>query len=379
MLKLGDKSILSALGINSGTSADGLDLALVRFEEKKKPVVLSQTGFNYPRSISKRIIRAAENDFVDGVEWLRLDRDLGMITGRLAERFVRHARRDGLKIDIIGSHGQTIRHLPDDSPAPLTLQIGDPAIIARITGLPVVADFRRSDIAAGGEGAPLSPVLHEYLFRDRRKWRAIVNIGGIANITIVPPSKSNRLPLAGDCGPGNMLIDSTMRQLFGVQLDKDGKTASMGESVSAVVNEVLANPFFARRPPKSTGRELFGRSFLEHILRLLKGRSKYDIVTTVTEITAAAIIDFIRRFGHNVEEVYLCGGGSKNMYIVKRLRSLSKTRIIETTAALGYDPDYLEALLWAYLACLFVREKPIEMRHFTGARASYIPGKLCQP
>jgi anhydro-N-acetylmuramic acid kinase len=336
-------------------------------------------SYRYPPDLSQRIIKASEADFVDGVEWLELDCDLGKLFGKLARRFVSSAAGDSLSVDLIASHGQTIRHLPHPGGPSATLQIGEPSFIASTTQLPVVADFRRSDIAAGGEGAPLSPILHEYLFRDPRRWRAVVNIGGIANATILPPTGSKQLPSAADCGPGNMLIDSAMQVLFGLSYDRNGRIAAQGRVISEVVDSSLRNPYFGRKPPKSTGRELFGRGFLEKIMQGMKRASPRDCIATITEITVASIADFILRICPAVDEILLCGGGAKNSHLIGRLSALLKGKTVSTTARLGYDPDYIEAFLWAFLAFRFIGQNPINMNSYTGAKGPYIPGKLCLP
>jgi anhydro-N-acetylmuramic acid kinase len=370
---------LYIIGINSGTSADGFDMVYAKFVPSKKPEILKTRSYNYPEELRKRIIALAEPEFVNGVEWMALDYELGDIFGKSAKQFAIRIRKAGGTIDLVGSHGQTIRHIPTEFNKPLTLQVGDPSLIARKSGLPVVADFRRSDIAAGGEGAPLSPILHETLFRVPNKWRAIVNIGGIANITILPPLGSSHKPLAGDCGPGNMLIDLAMRRLFNQSYDFNGMTAQQGIPNTAFVDSLLDNPYFRIKPPKSTGRELFGQSFLENVMKELRGNPPEDIIATLSTITIASIADFIKRYGPRVEEIYLCGGGAKNRFIMNRLKDIFKGNVVESTVALGYNPDYLEALLWALLAYRFITENPIETRNFTGAIKPYIPGKLCLP
>lgn len=370
---------LHILGLNSGTSADGLDMALARFSEGKKPIVLDCRTFRYPEKLRARIIAAGEPEFRDGIEWLRLDCDLGELMGRLARKFLDETAKKGHRADLIGSHGQTVRHLPAARGGSLTLQIGDPAIIAAEASLPVVADFRRSDLAAGGEGAPLSPILHQALFSNPEKWQAVVNIGGISNATVLPPTKSRRAPFAGDCGPGNMPIDLAMRELLGKPYDRNGKTASKGNVSEKAVRNALRMAYFAKHPPKSTGRELFGRRFLERMMKDLSGYPPADIVATASEITVGAISDFMGRFAPKTSDVYLCGGGTANGYLVSRLKALMPQTSIGSTADLGYDPDYLEAVLWAYLAYRFVTNDPVSCRNFTGAVKPYIPGKLCLP
>jgi len=365
------------IGLNSGTSGDGLDAALVRFEKDEPPKVLISQTYKYAKSVRENITNCAEIDFIDGLKWLELDSELGNIMGRCAERFLTRIRKAGRRADLIGSHGQTIRHLPFGLKYPLTLQVGDPSYIAQITGLPVVADFRRSDLAAGGQGAPISPVLHECLFRHEKRCRAIVNIGGIANITVLPPTKSRRSPLASDCGPGNMAIDLAMMRLFNKTFDGRGRTALSGSPRIRLVSHILRRNFFRLSPPKSTGREQFGRGFVDEIFQRLRRVPKEDVVSTITEITVRGIADFLNRFAKKANEIYLCGGGAKNEYIVSRLRQLFPRRGIETTAALGYDPDYLEAVLWAYSAYCFMIKRPIDTSRFTGAARPYIPGRLC--
>lgn len=368
---------VNIIGLNSGTSGDGLDAVLVQFDKNKLPKVLMCETYKYTRSIRKKITEYGEPGFVDGLQWLKLDFELGNIMGRFTRVFLSRIRKAGKKAGLIASHGQTIRHLPFAPEYPLTLQIGDSSCIAQIAGLPVIADFRRSDLAAGGQGAPLSPVLHEYIFRYEKNWRAIVNIGGIANITILPPTRSGRSPAAGDCGPGNMAIDLAMVKLFNKPYDKGGRTALSGIPRIGLVSRTLRRKFFILSPPKSTGREQFGQGFVDQICEKLRNVPGQDIVSTITEITVRGIADFLNRFAEKIDEIYLCGGGAKNDYIVSRLRQLFPRGEIETTAALGYDPDYVEAVLWAYLAYRFVNKKPIDTSGFTGASRPYIPGRLC--
>ena len=365
------------IGLNSGTSGDGLDAALVQFAKDKPPKVLICETYKYSKSVRENIIACGEAGFIDGLRWLELDSELGNIMGSYAKRFLARIRKAGKRANLIGSHGHTVRHLPFALENSLTLQVGDPSCIAQITGLPVVANFRRSDLAAGGQGAPLSPVLHEYLFRHEKKWRAIVNIGGIANITVLPPTKSRRSSLAADCGPGNMAIDLAMMRVYGRAFDKGGRTARSGSPHVKLVSGVLRRNFFKLSPPKSTGREQFGRGFVDEIFDKMKKVPGQDVIATITEITVKGIADFLGRFAGKIDEIYLCGGGAKNEYIVSRLRQLFPRREIETTAALGYDPDSLEAVLWAYLAYCLVIKRHIDTSRFTGAVKPYIAGRLC--
>lgn len=367
------------LGLNSGTSADGLDAALVEFKQGKPPGMILSDTFEYPSKIKNKILALGEPDYNDGVGWLEFDVELGRLMGKMARRFIERVERKGLEIDILASHGQTVRHLPQGHRFPLSLQIGDPWQIAEMTGKPVVANFRRSDLAAGGQGAPLSPILHELLFRHRSLSRAVVNIGGIANVTILPPLKSRRKPLAADCGPGNMMIDGAMKSLFGKEHDRNGAIARSGRPNQKIVSRILRRKYFNLPPPKSTGREQFGKAFVSGIISSMGAGSKRDIIATLTEITVRAITDFLTRFAGRVDEVYLCGGGANNSHMILRLSEFLPGTLITTTTSHGYHHDYLEALLWAYLGYCFVTRTPVGSQRFTGAKSKTIPGMLCLP
>ena len=329
------KNTINILGLNSGTSGDGLDAALVRFEKSGMPRVLKCKSFKYSSKLQKEIIAAGELDFNDGIEWLRLDSTLGDIMGKMASRFLSQLKAAKMSADFIASHGQTVRHLPATRGHSLTLQIGEPTLIARQTSLPVISDFRRSDIAAGGQGAPLSPILHEKLFRSNDKWRAIVNIGGIANITLLPPFKSRKKPLASDCGPGNMAIDQAMNKLFNQPFDKNGRIALKGFARTDIVDEVLSMPFFSAKLPKSTGRELFGENFYNLVFDRMSSNDSADIISTFSEITASGIARFIKTYSSKIDEIYLCGGGAKNKYISSRLEGHFPNAKIKSTSASG--------------------------------------------
>lgn len=370
---------INIVGLNSGTSADGLDATLVRFSEKSLPRMMLCRTFEYPREISRKIIAFGEPDFNDGESWLEFDVELGRLMGKMARSFIRRAENDGDQVDILASHGQTVRHLPRGRRFPLTMQIGDPWQIAGMTGKPVVANFRKSDLAAGGQGAPLSPLLHELLFRHQSLRRAVVNIGGVANVTVLPPLKSRHKPLAADCGPGNMIIDTATRHLFDKRCDRDGKIARTGRPSRKVINRTMRRRFFALPPPKSTGREQFGKSFVSGIISAMGPAPKQDVIATLTEICVQAIVDFLGHFAGKPDQVLLCGGGANNSFIVQRLKECMTETAVVTTTSLGYDHDYLEALLWAYLGYCFVTRTPVGSSNFTGSRRKTIPGMLCFP
>jgi anhydro-N-acetylmuramic acid kinase len=367
------------IGLNSGTSCDGLDAALIEFIPGESPSFALTKTYGYPKKIREALLFAGDPDLRDGEHWMKIDAELGNLMGKFTADFNSGLSARGLKPHFIASHGHTIRHLPRKNKDSTTLQIGNASQLAVLTGLPVISDFRQSDIAAGGQGAPLSPVLHQELFRDSTRYRAVVNIGGIANITVLPPIKSRKMPFASDCGPGNMVIDGGMKFIYGRKYDRKGEIASRGNPDIKTVNQVARLVFFKVPPPKSTGREQFGNRFLVRLMSNLKGLPPEDIIATISEITAISISGFINRFAPEVEEIFLCGGGSKNRYIVSRLKDLLPGVEVLSTSDLGYNPDYIESMLWAYLGYCFVRGIRIESSRFTGARNTYIPGKLCLP
>jgi len=367
---------LNILGINTGTSADGLNLVLAEFDTGALPYILDSDYMPFKKSFRDKIITVAQPGFSDGLAWLEIDRKLGEIIGEIARRFVLKARRRRILVDLIASHGQTIRHLPERN---ISLQIGNPSVIAAAAGLPVIAEFRKSDLAAGGQGAPLSPILHEYLFRDTIKFRAVVNIGGISNITVLPSSKSGQRPFAADCGPGNMVIDNVINRLFRKPFDRGGKTALSGRFSRKVVSSIMQGKFFKLPPPKSTGHELFGSEYVDKLLLKCRGLSKADIVATASEITVRSIVDFIARHAPKVEEIILCGGGVNNKYITSGIARNLKRCDLFIASDFGFASDHIEPLLWAYLAFRFVKRIPSDTSRYTGARKSHIPGSLWLP
>jgi anhydro-N-acetylmuramic acid kinase len=351
------KKRLRVIGLNSGTSCDGLDAALVEFNPGSFPrMVLSKT-YGYPKRVRESLLFAGDPDIADGKRWMSIDSEFGKLMGSFTSDFISRLKAKKL----------------------YPVQIGNASHLAVLTGLPVISDFRQSDIAAGGQGAPLSPVLHKALFRSDTGFRAVVNIGGIANITVLPPQKSKIQPLASDCGPGNMVIDGAMKIIYGRKFDKKGETALSGNVERKIVNQIARLGFFKIPPPKSTGREQFGNRFTKRLLSQLKGLPPEDIITTISEVTAKSIVDYLYKFAPDVEEIFLCGGGAKNKYIVSRLEEYLGNVRVSSTSDLGYDPDFIEALLWAYLGYCFVRGIRIDSHRFTGADRTYIPGKLCLP
>ncbi len=348
------------IGLMSGTSADGIDAALCEIDgappQLQARIVHART-FPYDADTQRRILDAClpAHSRVDAL--CQLNADLGERFAEAVRALLNAAQCSPAEVALIGSHGQTVWHMVQpDGRATATLQIGEAAIIAERTGITTVSNFRPRDIAAGGQGAPLTAYADWLLLRHAEHWRAVQNIGGMGNVTFLPPLNDDRTPpLAFDTGPGNALIDEAVRALTeGVQsYDRDGEIAARGQVDEAWLAELLAHPYFARTPPKTTGRELFGAEMAAALVREghARGLSREDIVATLTALTAASIADAYRRFAPApVHEVIVGGGGARNPTLLAMLRARLSTAIVHTHEALGLDSDFKEALVFALLA-----------------------------
>ena len=351
----------------SGTSLDGADAALVDFSADH-PRVLAFATVPFPAPLRDRILALCE----PGSDPLEL---AGTVSLELAELYARAVegalaaggvdRRD---VAAIGCHGQTVRHRPDLG---FTIQLNDAARLAELTGIDVVADFRRRDMAAGGQGAPLVPAFHEAVFRDAATSRCIVNIGGISNVTWLP---AGRHTLGFDCGPGNVLLDGWTRRHLGAHYDEGGRWAAAGRSDATLLASLLAEPFLRLAPPKSTGRELFRMAWLEE--RLPGDYRAEDVQSTLADFTAHAIVDAIDRFCPATDEIYLAGGGARNAALVQRIESLAGERPVAPTDALGVPTAHVESMAFAWLAMKCVRREPIDLTAVTGARRPTVLGAI---
>jgi len=268
----------------------------------------------------------------------------------------------------IGCHGQTVRHRPDLG---YTVQLNDPARLAELTRIDVVADFRRRDMAAGGQGAPLVPAFHESVFRHPGSTRAVVNIGGISNVTWLPPGKRT---LGFDCGPGNVLLDGWARRHLGTQFDEDGRWAAQGRVDTELLARLMSEPFLDSSPPKSTGRELFRLEWLEQ--RLRGSYRTADVQATLMDFTARTIVEAIDRFCPSTDEIYLAGGGARNAALVGRIAALAGGRLVAPTDALGVPTAHVESMAFAWLAMKCVLREPIDLTSITGARAPRVLGAV---
>ena len=364
------------VGLMSGTSLDGISAAVARFTPEGMRYGVELLGFHvHEYSPERRDRLKAAMQGATAREYCRLAVDFG---GWLADAAVQVLAEAGVpraEVRAIGSHGQTLWHEPGHS----TWQLDAPAVIAERTGLPVVSDFRVRDVAAGGQGAPLVPIADGLLFAGDG-WRALQNIGGIGNVTIVPPDGTLSSMRAFDTGPGNVVIDAVVRRLdASKRFDEDGRLAASGEVIAPVIDEMLAHPYFAAEPPKSTGRELFDDEyvtrFIERCRALKRDASDADVVATATALTARSIADAYGRFmPEPVTEVLLSGGGSRNATLKAMIARELSPLAVRTFDERFFDAEAKEAVAFALLALLHLESRPGNVPTATGARGSRVLG-----
>ncbi|MDX1508950.1 MAG: anhydro-N-acetylmuramic acid kinase, partial [Woeseiaceae bacterium] len=329
-------------------------------------------SFPYPPALRERLFTARSKPAACGLDELGyLDVAVGECFRDAALALLDAAGRKASNVTAVGSHGQTLRHRPDADKA-FTLQIGDPSIIAAGTGIDTVADFRRLDMALGGQAAPLLPPFHDWLFRDDAADRVVVNIGGIANVTVLP---SGGEPVTGfDTGPGNTLLDAWMRWHNDSAYDDRGAWAASGEVDTALLDKMCSDPWFAAAPPKSTGFERFN---LDWLAAFEPGdASPADVQATLSELTAKTIADAILRVAPSTREVFVCGGGASNPDLMSRLAARLRGISVASTSAAGVDPDWIEATAFAWLAMRRLAGLPGNLPSVTGARCEAVLGAV---
>lgn len=351
----------------SGTSLDGADAALVDFSERAPRTVAFAT-VPFSMELRERILALSEpgSDSLDLAGSVSIE--LAQLYGSAVHQVLAEGRVAPAAITAIGCHGQTVRHRPESG---FTIQLNDPARLAELTGIDVVADFRRRDMAAGGQGAPLVPAFHEAVFRDAARSRVVVNIGGISNLTWLPARERT---LGFDCGPGNVLLDGWARRHIGAQFDEGGRWAAAGRTDSALLARLMDEPFLRTAPPKSTGRELFRLAWLQE--RLPADYRTADVQATLTDFTAHAVVGAIDRFCPGTDEIYLAGGGARNGWLVERIRAISGNRPVATTDTLGVPTAHVESMAFAWLAMKCVRREAVDLTAVTGAREPRILGAI---
>lgn len=362
----------------SGTSLDGIDVAIVDIAGRRFTTAAFETT-PYPRAVREAIL-AVSNTMTHTAAIARLHFLLPELYAEAIRRTCRKHRLPLNSIALCGLHGQTIFH--EGAPVTFlgrriasTFQIGDAAVLAERTGLPVVSNFRERDIAAGGRGAPLVPVADFLLFRHRRHGRVALNIGGIANITVIPPAAKPEDVMAFDTGPGNMVIDALVRKLTGGRrsFDRNGRIGSRGGVHQRLLASMLADPYFQLAPPKTAGREQFGQEYASGLIAT--GIAIEDLIATATELTARSIASAIERYAQPGWEVIASGGGVHNRTLMRRLTALLAGRALRTSADFGIDPDAKEAVAFALLAYRFHRRRPGNLPPATGAKRAVILGR----
>lgn len=377
------------IGLMSGTSVDGVDVALVAFRGARlKPrIVLEAYGeYPIPKTLRERILQCfdPESSSVDLV--CQLNVELGEFFARCVKRFLKEHAVECEAVDFIGSHGQTVYHIPRVDKTRgwttrSTLQLGEPSVIVEQTGIATVADFRPRDMAAGGQGAPLSAVLDDWLYRKPEENRALQNIGGIANVTFLP--ENDDPVMAFDTGPGNMAIDAVVSRLTDGKnhYDEDGRIAEQGSVCESWLQELLQHPYFRKEPPKTTGREDFGSAYVAGLLKEARKRnlSTEDCVATITALTADSIVQaYIDHLPQSavLHRLVLSGGGAKNPVLVSRLRSRMPSVTVARAESCGVPGDAKEAVAFALLGYCALHGIPNNIPGVTGAKRSVVMGKI---
>lgn len=382
-------------GVMSGTSGDGINVALLRMAGSGLHTrfrLLEHRQYAYPRDVRRAVLAAMNARSASVAELARLNFLLGELYAEAIQKTLRRAKLKA--VDLVGCHGQTIYHQGENAAflgrkIAATWQTGEAAVVAARVGAPVVSDFRPADMAAGGKGAPLVPFLDYLVYRDRRVGRIVQNLGGIANLTAIPAGAGPEEVIAFDTGPGNMVIDALMERLYGQPYDRGGHVAARGQVLEDVLAKLLRHSFFGRRPPKTTGREEFGREFVARLMRLGRGARKQDLVATATALTARSIGIALRRLvfateaqRHREKKGYkdfvVSGGGARNRTLVrmiaKEVGALGLT--VRRSDDFGVPSEAKEAVAFAVLAYQTWLRQPGNVPSATGAKRAVVLGKV---
>jgi len=385
-------------GVMSGTSADGINVALVqlpaRGRGRPRYTLLAHEEYSFPAPVRRAILEMMNAELARVADLARLNFLLGEL---YAEAVAKTARKHRVKLDLVGCHGQTLYHQGVAQrflgrKLAVTWQTGEGAVIAARLGVPIVSDFRPADMAAGGKGAPLVPFLDYFLYRDQRVARIAQNIGGIANLTSIPAGASLRQVLAFDTGPGNMVIDAIMEEFFGKRFDRDGRVAASGRVLNGVVAKLVRATFFRQKPPRTAGREEFGREYVGRFLQTCRSASKPDVMATATALTARSIADAVQRFvsprfvvprtaarrKEAGRQMIVSGGGAKNPTLMTMLRdAITPLGIgLHFSDEFGLPAEAKEAVAFALLAHETWHRRPSNVPSATGAKRAAILGKI---
>jgi anhydro-N-acetylmuramic acid kinase len=382
---------MAVAGVMSGTSADGVDVALCRIApggrqgDSPRVRLIGLLETRYPKAVRAAVLRVMEGGAVTAAEMSRLNWRLGHIYAECVEKA---AEKFGVRVELVGCHGQTVHHETRgkvrSAGGSTTWQMGEAAVIAERMRCPVVSDFRPADVAAGGEGAPLVPMLDYCMFRSAKLNRVLLNLGGIANLTAIPAGAKLDGVMAFDTGPGNMVIDHCVAGLFGKKYDRGGTVARRGRVLHEVVDRVMRDGYFVAKPPKSCGREQFGAGFAEPFVKMCKGARKEDVVATATALTAESVMrayrDFVGpHFGVTGKtEIFVAGGGAKNTTLMAMLREGFAEMAVRVRAMeeLGVPAQAKEGVAFALLAWLTWNRRAGNVQAATGARRAVVLGKV---
>ncbi|MGR5140167.1 anhydro-N-acetylmuramic acid kinase [Photobacterium sp. DNB23_23_1] len=357
------------IGVMSGTSLDGVDTALVAFDSEShqalKLELLATDAYPMPDTLKSALLDVCMGQATNLKQIGQLDHQLGHLFAGAVNQLLEKAEIEASAVMAVGSHGQTVYHQPDGD-YPFTMQLGDANIVAAKTGITTVADFRRKDMALGGQGAPLVPAFHKGLFSEQDSTTVVLNIGGIANISVLRPEQ----PVIGyDTGPGNMLMDAWVYLHHGQKYDKDGVFAASGKVCQPLLEKLMADPYLGRSYPKSTGREHYNLPWLEEqLIGLAETVSEQDVQATLLQFTAQTIAEQVACFAHGEQpRLLVCGGGVNNSLLMSHLAELLPAWSVANTGDAGIDPDYMEAMAFAWLARQRIHGHPSNVPEVTGA------------
>ncbi|MFC0269191.1 anhydro-N-acetylmuramic acid kinase [Kushneria aurantia] len=364
------------VGLMSGTSLDGIDAALLRCQADSRPQLLEALGFDMPAPLRQSLWSLCHAEGIDFAELARIETQFCRLQAQAVAALLAKSGVNATDIAAIGSHGQTIEHRPDGN-FPWTCQLDNPNLLAELTGCPVVGDFRRRDLAAGGQGAPLAPAFHNALFRHDTQWRVLLNLGGFANLTLLPPHNS-ALPVTGfDTGPANVLLDGWHARHRGENFDSGGQWAASGRVDNNLLKRLLEDPFFDRSPPKSTGREHFHLDWLQP---RLADETPADVQATLSELTVESVARALEQALTSEQRatagLIVCGGGVHNGYLLRRLEQRLAPLELMPCEAFGWSPDWLEAGAFGWLAWRRLEGLSGNLPEVTGAAGPRILGAL---
>ncbi len=390
LITLFEKDTRIVVGLMSGTSVDGIDAALIEIKGNGINTKIRQVDFvtiPFPVGFKEFVLKNSQTGTSDVANIARLNFLIAQLYADAVSSLCHHAGITKDRIDLIGSHGQTIHHLPQKvsmfgKEVNATLQVGDPSVIAKLTGIITVGDFRVGDIALGGQGAPLVPYFDYLLFRSDKVSRALLNIGGIANVTYLPMGCRENEVVAFDTGPGNMVIDQLMEVLYEKGFDQNGATASSGLPKKDLLDFLMMDEFVLSAPPKSTGRERYGKVYVQNILAKFGSYKKADIVATATEFTSAAVYENFKQFLANeetLEELIVSGGGAHNQFMTESLKHHFTGTNVKVVENLGISSDSKEAACFGVLANETISGNSTNLPQVTGAKERTLLGKICLP